>query len=187
MSICSEPAPAPTYQLSVDQVLAEENPRQVNCPIQDTDNDSISNEIISPKNDETIPVAVKRPDTLILNCNRNRNDNKQEKIERNKKYLYRSNSSNLHKRPSLVSITATTSSKREFDQIYFISSNKDDDNYDSIEVIDERRMKNLPKSEKARLYKSNTFICEEYYTQTQANSANEEKCESNNEIEEIKK
>lgn len=56
----------------------------------------------------------------------------------------------------------------ELDQIYFISSNKDDDNYDSIEVIDERRMKNLPKSEKARLYKSNTFICEEYYTNAPA-------------------
>lgn len=54
----------------------------------------------------------------------------------------------------------------ELDQIYFISSNREDDNYDSIEVIDERRMKNLPKSEKARLYKSNTFICEEYYSNT---------------------
>lgn len=56
----------------------------------------------------------------------------------------------------------------ELDQIYFISNNKDDDNYDSIEVIDERRMKNLPKSEKARLYKSNTFICEEYYSSAPA-------------------
>lgn len=34
---------------------------------------------------------------------------------------------------------------------------------DSIKVIDERRMKNMPKSDRARLYKSNTIICEEYY------------------------
>lgn len=72
----------------------------------------------------------------------------------------------------MVPITSPSNSKyklsSELDQIYFISSNKDDDKYDSIDVIDERRMKNLPKSEKARLYKSNTFICEEYYTSAQS-------------------
>lgn len=94
------------------------------------------------------------------------------------KTLFRSNSSSLHKRQSTF-VPATTSANNKFklssqlDQIFVISSNRssntddDDDYYDSIEVIDERRMKNMPKSDRARLYKSNTFICEEYYTNEQ--------------------
>lgn len=94
------------------------------------------------------------------------------------KTLYRSNSSSLHKRRSSFVPSATTLAGNKFklsnelDQIFVISNNNrptdpDDDNYDSIEVIDERRMKNMPKSDRARLYKSNTFICEEYYTNKQ--------------------
>lgn len=125
---------------------------------------------------------VKRPNSLWLNCNRNEFDNngisggqQLSKKRKHHRYLYRSNSSSLHKRPTtMVPIVSASNSKyklsSELDQIYFISSNKDDDKYDSIDVIDERRMKNLPKSEKARLYKSNTFICEEYYTNTSAQS-----------------
>lgn len=138
-----------------------------------------------PKSNENTDTAVeepvvKRPNSLLLNCNRNEFDNNdisggQELTKKRKhhRYLYRSNSSSLHKRPTtMVPITSPSNSKyklsSELDQIYFISSNKDDDKYDSIDVIDERRMKNLPKSEKARLYKSNTFICEEYYTSAQS-------------------
>lgn len=94
------------------------------------------------------------------------------------KTLYRSNSSSIHKRTSSFVPSATTPASNKFrlsselDKIFVISSNNrpsdpDDDNYDSIEVIDERRMKNMPKSDRARLYKSNTFICEEYYTNEQ--------------------
>lgn len=108
------------------------------------------------------------------------------------KPLFRSNSSSLHKRQSTFVPAATTSAGNKFklsselDQIFVISSSSrsnidctsasapvaaatgdDDENYDSIEVIDERRMKNMPKSDRARLYKSNTFICEEYYTNEQ--------------------
>lgn len=99
-----------------------------------------------------------------------------------KKPLYRSNSSSLHKRNSSFVPSATTSAGNKFrlstelDQIFVISNNNrpsdpDDDNYDSIDVIDERRMKNMPKSDRARLYKSNTFICEEYYTNEQLAAA----------------
>lgn len=51
------------------------------------------------------------------------------------------------------------------DQIYVISqiSNKDNEYYDSIEVIDERRMKMLSKMDPNRLYEANSSICEEYY------------------------
>lgn len=103
----------------------------------------------------------------------------QQQQQQNKKFLYRSNSSSIHKRLSSFVPTATTSATNKFklsselDKIFVISSNRptalnsDDDDYDSIEVIDERRMKNMPKSDRARLYKSNTFICEEYYTNEQ--------------------
>lgn len=113
-------------------------------------------------------------------------ENKVEKssIRKMPKTLFRSNSSSLHKRQSSFVPSAATSAgnkyklSSELDQIFVISSCRSnidaatatdaaDDNYDSIEVIDERRMKNMPKSDRARLYKSNTFICEEYYTNEQ--------------------
>lgn len=139
-------------------------------------------------------VQVKRPTTLELDSNRMgginapstsylKNDNKnesssiQQSQQQHLKTLFRSNSSSIHKRPSTFVPAATTSANNKFklsselDQIFVISSNRsintDDDNYDSIDVIDERRMKNMPKSDRARLYKSNTFICEEYYTNEQ--------------------
>lgn len=195
ISICSEPSNIPLYQLSIDQSFPEENlkveerPNEIETLAQlHEENESKTTVVESvPKPNDSIDtasieaVAVKRPDSLLLNCNRSEFDNNHisagqqlSKKRKQHRYLYRSNSSSLHKRPTtLVPIaTAVGNSKyelsSELDQIYFISSNKDDDNYDSIEVIDERRMKNLPKSEKARLYKSNTFICEEYYTSAQS-------------------
>lgn len=127
---------------------------------------------------------MKRPSTLVLDCNRVEtslcvNIQKQTIEEANsqqraQKTLFRSNSSSLHKRPSTFVPAVTTSASNKFklsselDQIFVISSNRsnnvEEENYDSIQVIDERRMKNMPKSDRARLYKSNTFICEEYYT-----------------------
>lgn len=189
------------YQLSVDQSFPEENSRidersneietlaQLHEEVENQP--SITAEVVAalpsmPKADDVDAIVeaaamVKRPNSLMLNCIRSEFDNNGisgglpiSKKRKQHRYLYRSNSSSLHKRPtSLVPISSAANNNKyklssELDQIYFISSNKDDDNYDSIEVIDERRMKNLPKSEKARLYKSNTFICEEYYTSTPA-------------------
>lgn len=137
-------------------------------------------------------VQIKRPTTLVLTCNHvtdetlayegnqtveNSSEEASTQQSRISKTLFRSNSSSLHKRKSRFVPAATTSASDKFklsselDQIFVICSNRpnnlDDDNYDSIEVIDERRMKNMPKSDRARLYKSNTFICEEYYTNEQ--------------------
>lgn len=59
-------------------------------------------------------------------------------FHKNQKLMYRSNSSRTFKRPK-----QKVNLGYEFDQIYFISSNKDDEHYDSIDVIDERRRKIL--------------------------------------------
>lgn len=142
---------------------------------------------------------ISRPTTLMLDCH-SLNKTEQRKIveekdeaatvhEKQMKTLFRSNSSNLHKRQSTFVPAATTPSRNKFklsselDHIFVISNNRssntDDDNYDSIEVIDERRMKNMPKSDRARLYKSNTFICEEYYrNEPSSNVYDDEKAES---------
>lgn len=194
------------YQLSIDQSFPEENLKvderlneiETLAQLHEEDGDASTAAAAAlpvPKpNDPVVEVTVvKRPNSLLLNCNRNEFDNNSisggqqlSKKRKQNRYLYRSNSSSLHKRPtSMVPCASAASTSKytlssELDQIYFISSNKDDDNYDSIEVIDERRMKNLPKSEKARLYKSNTFICEEYYTNTsaQASAESQAKCDS---------
>lgn len=132
---------------------------------------------------------IKRPTTLVLACNHVEGvtegtlaydgnqivENSSEVVSiqqsRISKTLFRSNSSSLHKRKSRFVPAATTSASDKFklsselDQIFVICSDRP--NIDDIEVIDERRMKNMPKSDRARLYKSNTFICEEYYTNEQ--------------------
>lgn len=172
-------------QISVDQ--SEDVPKVPTPPPSPKDK---LNTIIDERS-----IQIKRPTTLVLNCNRvDATDtittlNKQSieltdgrpsllKSKQLQKQLYRSNSSSLHKRSSSFVPSATTSAGQKFklsselDEIFVISNNNrptnpDDENYDSIEVIDERRMKNMPKSDRARLYKSNTFICEEYYTDEQ--------------------
>lgn len=140
---------------------------------------------------------IKRPTTLVLDCNRvdtfiptatimknaikpvteDTCDSASVQQTRISKPLFRSNSSSLHKRQSTFVPAATTSSSRKFqlscelDQIFVISSNRpsniDDDNYNSIEVIDERRIKNM--KDRAKLYKSNTFICASSETTNEEN------------------
>lgn len=150
----------------------------------------------------TTEIKLKRPSTLVLDCNRvetvvastsqtsNRTNPKE--CASTQKVLFRSNSSSLHKRQSTFVPAATTSASNKFklsselDQIFVISSNSNNDvenveNYDSIQVIDERRMKNMPKSDRARLYKSNTFICEEYYTTTMDENTDTNTKQINNE------
>lgn len=132
-------------------------------------------------------LQLKRPTTLVLDCNRmetfapgtsskknvikqatcSTSDDATVQPARPTKPLFRSNSSSLHKRQSTFVPAATSAGSSKFklscelDQIFVISSNRpsniDDDNYDSIEVIDERRMKNM--KDRAKLHKSNTFIC----------------------------
>lgn len=195
------------YQLSIDQSLVEEVPKVPKSPkLVNTAQKSTTLSVDTTTSDEQ-SVQIKRPTTLVLDCNRvdpvvastsvSLNEMKSttaaqietiastenSTVRQIPKPLFRSNSSSLHKRQSTFVPAATTSASNKFklsselDQIFVISSSRssndattadvDDDNYDSIEVIDERRMKNMPKSDRARLYKSNTFICEEYYTNEQ--------------------
>lgn len=191
-SICSEPPSSIPFQLSIEKCLPEEtvnNDEKVTIIVNDNVEESRSKEgndenrfiRIEPiRNSAEEKSAAKRPNTLLVNKNESVYSER-----KHLKHLYRSNSSSLHKRTSkIVSPTSDIVNdkyklSRELDRIYFISSNKDDENYDSIEVIDERRRKNLPKSEHSRLYKSNTFICEEYYSNPQEQEQQQEATEKN--------
>lgn len=194
------PANIPVYQLSIDQSLTEEVPKVPQSPIavNTTQKSAVKMSETSEACDgHQKIVQIKRPTTLELDSKRGctvvpstsqmkptmESSTGQEIATiqaQHLKTLFRSNSSSLHKRQSTFVPAATTSANNKFklsselDQIFVISSNRsnniDEDNYDSIEVIDERRMKNMPKSDRARLYKSNTFICEEYYTDEQSAS-----------------
>lgn len=204
LSVCSEPANIPVYQLSIDQSLVEEVPKVPQSPIVVNAVQNITTLSVETTSSDEKTVQIKRPTTLVLDCNRVdpvastsecksttaqiENSIEKSSIRQIPKTLFRSNSSSLHKRPIVSFVPSATTSagnkyklSSELDQIFVISSCRSindavaataidadaDDNYDSIEVIDERRMKNMPKSDRARLYKSNTFICEEYYTNEQ--------------------
>lgn len=157
-------------QLSIDQCLPEENKgatettsAEINSKPSKTACNSNNVEIDS----ENVATA-KRPDSLQLS--QRKVDNHTPSNRQYMRHLYRSNSSSMYKRPTKLSATGGKSIDKsklinENYQIYFISdNNKNNDNYDSIEVIDERRMTNLSKIDKNRLYKSNTSIYEEYYS-----------------------
>lgn len=186
MSVCSEPANLSIYQSSAENCFLKMSPTvPQSSNVVGSEQSSIEMKTVSSSSLQT-----KRPSTLLLDCycvenvsrqlihNKDENQTLEKPSHpRHPKTLFRSNSSCLHKRQSTFVPTATTSSSNKFklsdelDQIFVISSNHsndfDDEKYDSIDVIDERRMKNMPKSDRARLYKSNTFICEEYYTNKQ--------------------
>ena len=123
---------------------------------------------------------LKRPDSLILNCSNNDNmpaatlhslDDPKNKIvatkEVKQKYLYRSNSSRTYRK----SYKSKLNLENEFDNIYFISSNKNDDFYDSIDVIDERRMKNFKKTDSGGFFRSSSSIYSEYCSLDQKDAA----------------
>lgn len=106
-----------------------------------------STDVFQPTNQ-----SPKRPDSLILACNNPTKFIADSDIgaatlcRKSQKFLYRSNSSRTFKRPR-----PKLNLGYDFDQIYFISSNKDDEHYDSINVIDERRKKNFNKFDTAGL------------------------------------
>lgn len=89
-------------------------------------------------------------ETFMLNTS-----NENASIQQPRIPLFRSISSSLHKRQSKFVPAANS----EIDQIFVISKNcSDDDNYDSIEVIDERRTKNMQDRAKFDSETSNQFI-----------------------------
>ncbi|XP_055687557.1 uncharacterized protein LOC129792489 isoform X2 [Lutzomyia longipalpis] len=118
LSISSEPMRVLSCQSSIDPCVPEESPEHEDKDMFPMDG--------SDSSEKGRPA---RPDSLILDCN-------QEPVRQ--KFLYRSKSSKSFKKPKArVPLS-------EFHQIYFISSsNTTEDGYDSIEVIDERRMKNF--------------------------------------------
>lgn len=117
LSISSEPMRVLSCQSSIDPCVPEESPDQ-------EDKDTFPTDLSDSSEKQG---QLPRPDSLILDCN-------QEPVRQ--KFLYRSKSSKSFKRPK------AKAAAKEFHQIYFISSTAED-GYDSIEVIDERRMKNF--------------------------------------------
>lgn len=137
-------------QSSLDHCLREESPDDVDLAPSGTENEPAAR----PSN------GIKRPDTLPLRgfSKHKLDDGSNIRTKADKqKFLYRSNSSRTYKQPKPKVNVAS-----EFDKIYFISSNKDDECYDSIDVIDERRSKNFKQSGAGGFYRSSTVIYSEY-------------------------
>lgn len=87
----------------------------------------------------------KSVETFTSNTNEDTCERASVQQTRISKSLFRSNSSSLHRRQS--TLAPATKLNCELDQIFVISSNRssniDEGNYDSISVIDERRIKNM--------------------------------------------
>lgn len=185
MSVCSEPATVSIHPAPVDIPTTQSI---------DNASELSTNNTAGQKSKETD--ILMRPTSLMLTANRaeskpptiterNESDKFTNESEQptkqvnTRKPLFRSNSSSLHKKPSLFVPIATSSATEKFklsnelDKIFVISDCQASNLDDSIKVIDERRMKNMPKSDRARLYKSNTIICEEYYRDEPFNEPND--------------
>ncbi|XP_035788368.1 uncharacterized protein LOC118464809 isoform X2 [Anopheles albimanus] len=143
LSICSEPAQISQRNLSCQSSL------EPCVPEED-----------SPDHDETEPLSVVnqplRPDSLVLAAGDNTTDHPPAQPQN--RFLYRSNSTKSFRKPKPK--IAAKKRSNEYDQIYVIGAgtsvtgnnrfpnfyhHRDDDHYDSIEVIHERRNKNFSK------------------------------------------
>ncbi|KAL9699361.1 hypothetical protein quinque_002802 [Culex quinquefasciatus] len=155
LSICSEPAPIRNLscQSSLEPCVPEEDsPEQEDPP-------PPPRKISPAATSEVLPTAANRPDSLVLD-----GDGQSAANEKTNRFLYRSNSTKSFRKPKPKIKSKKLSN--EFDQIYVISSGehgggqsgggtgsrypnfyhaKDDECYDSIEVIHERRSKNFSK------------------------------------------
>lgn len=113
-------------------------------------------------------VRLKRPNTLSL---RYEDGPARSKIRSIRSDSIRSSERSLTKVTADVtgSSDAKVKTKRESEEEHiYVISNKDDDNYDSIEVIDERRMKMFSKIDPNRKFETNSSICEEFYLSSTA-------------------
>lgn len=178
--MCSEPANVSVHPVPSDHAKIETH--------------VITSEIITSENISNVEItdSLRRPTSLLLSSNRN--DSKpsaiseknemekqpplpqQQQQSNSRKSLF---SSSLHKKPNTRVPTATSlvSAKfqlsNELDKIFVISDNQSSNLDNSIQVIDERRMKNMKKSDRTQLYKGNTIITEEYYTNEPLNNFTE--------------
>lgn len=150
LSICSEP-PVPIKQLScqssiepcvLEEDLTDFDDRSLQEP---TDSASvIESTVVTIENDRQRQQLRNRPDSLILSTS---NIESNTKTKDTKKFLYRSQSTKILKKPK---VKPTKVFSNDLDQIYVISSDSCvrtdlNDFYDSIEVIHERRSKNFSK------------------------------------------
>lgn len=185
LSVCSEPSNIPTYQVANDHPLSGDVPK-----VPHSTNAARTTETLAEEKNCTISeeqsLQIKRPTTLVLDCNRVEtflpahtsvtmhtskpanediceSASKQQQKARISKALFRSNSSTVVQTVAASSSSSKFKLSNELDQIFVISSNRqsniEDDNYNSIEVIDERRIKNM--NDRAKLYKSNTIASSE--------------------------
>lgn len=159
LSVCSEPSTvrALSCQSSIEPCVPEESPEQEE-----------KNEIVAQQEHEQEqqqhqqrkPTNTSRP---IYDESGSKSDDNTKSTQRpdvlnlgsvscsvynskgNKKFLYRSNSTKSFKKPNRQKQQQQAVNKFKLDEIYFISNKQqtDDDNYNSIEVIDERRRKNF--------------------------------------------
>jgi hypothetical protein len=141
----------PLRQLSGQSSFGVDNP---SVPEETTDLDDMQdlpNPVASDTSSSSTTTANKklRPDSLILRTNLNLADTMdQQQLEaiKTRNYLSRSQSTKQFDKSKKAKAKQMSN---EFDQIYTLSSYSDhrtsDDNYDSIEVIHERRVKNFSK------------------------------------------
>lgn len=161
LSICSEPPlglRALSCQSSIEPCVPEEDtPEQEEKSSDDFEivNEKVTAVVIA--HDDRAE-NILRPDNLDLNTatgslvvttpTKSATKTPTKNTNEKQKFLYRSNSTKSFKKPK---VKTKTKLSNEFDQIYVISSTdncnkiKDDDLYDSIDVIHERRIKNFSK------------------------------------------
>lgn len=137
LSMCSEP-------LGSTRILSGQSSIEPCVPEEDSSDEKYQNKE-NETNEKTDNLLIndkqfQRPNSLVLDTTKQTiNSDYQDSYEKKVKTLYRSSSSRTYKRKSKFQAL-------KFDEMYFISQNKDDENYDSIEVIDERRKKMFQRS-----------------------------------------
>lgn len=149
MSICSEPTVAVrnlSCQSSIEPCVPEEDSPDVEDQFFPPENGKASSitgstqVIIEPQHKPDSPISS-RPDSLILNTTSIDNKVTNGTDNKHPKYLYRSYSTRSFKKSKPKPNKLLSN---DLDRIFVISSH-DDDYYDSIEVISERRSKNFSK------------------------------------------
>lgn len=148
MSICSEPTVAVrnlSCQSSIEPCVPEEDSPDGEDQFFPPENGKASSitgstqVIIEPQHKPDSPIS--RPDSLILNTTSIDNKVTNGTDNKHPKYLYRSYSTRSFKKSKPKPNKLLSN---DLDRIFVISSH-DDDYYDSIEVISERRSKNFSK------------------------------------------
>lgn len=149
LSICSEPTVTTYKQLSCQSSIEPCVPEEDQIDIQASHSTCANNDVVIDlkDNQQVIVDKCNRPDSLILKTTTIAKAPTKASTGATKKFLQRSQSTNVYKSKAKVKSTRVMSN--DLDQIYVISSSNNcmqsdlDDYYDSIDVIHERRSKNF--------------------------------------------